>query len=122
MPAEATKNFAPQYSVFDAFCGCGGLSYGLALTGRFRTLLGNEIKPEAVETFQHNHELLEGARPPAIVEPIENLSATDVQRMLNDASGTPNYRLDCLIGGPPCEGFSQNRTINDTGARTHKLI
>ena len=48
MPPEVTKNFAPQYSVFDAFCGWGGLSYGLALTGRFRTLLGNDILPEAV--------------------------------------------------------------------------
>jgi len=86
MPPEVTKNFAPQYSVFDAFCGWGGLSYGLALTGRFRTLLGNDILPEAGATFQHNHELLEGARPLAIVETIENLSAGDVQQMLEDPS------------------------------------
>jgi len=122
MPADVTKKFAPQYSVFDAFCGCGGLSYGLALTGRFRTLLGNDIKPEAVETFQHNHEILEGVRPRAIVGQIENLPASEVQRMLDDAAGRQKHRLDCLIGGPPCEGFSQNRTVKGTGTRTHKLI
>lgn len=122
MAANQTKHFAPRYSVFDAFCGCGGLSYGLAMTGRFRTLLGNDIKQEAGETFRHNHELLEGVRPQAIVEPIENLSAGDVQEVLNKAIGEPKHRLDCLIGGPPCEGFSQNRTINGTGMRTNKLI
>jgi DNA (cytosine-5)-methyltransferase 1 len=122
MAANQTKHFAPRYSVFDAFCGCGGLSYGVAMTGRFRTLLGNDILPEAGETFQHNHELLEGARPHAIVQPIESLSVGDVQRILNEAAGEPKHRLDCLIGGPPCEGFSQNRTQNGTGTRTHKLI
>lgn len=92
------------------------------MTGRFRTLLGNDIKPEAGETFQHNHELLEGTRPRTIVQPIESLSAGDVQRILSEAAGEPKHRLDCLIGGPPCEGFSQNRTINGAGTRAHKLI
>jgi DNA (cytosine-5)-methyltransferase 1 len=122
MTANQKKHFTPRYSVFDAFCGCGGLSYGLGMTGRFHTLLGNDIKPEAGDTFQHNHELLEGVRPRAIVQPIENLSADDVQQVLNEATGEPKHRLDCLIGGPPCEGFSQNRTQNGTGTRTHKLI
>jgi len=108
--------------VFDAFCGCGGLSYGFGMTGRFQTLLGNDIKPEAAETFQRNHEILEGSRPDAILEPIENLSADGVQRILDEKAGQSKHHLDCLIGGPPCEGFSQNRTISSSGARTHKLI
>lgn len=122
MQTAIPPTFAPKYSVFDAFCGCGGLSYGMAMTGRFRTLLGNDIKPEATETFQHNHEAFEGRRPCALVEPIENLSAEDVAKLLCESAGEKKHRLDCLIGGPPCEGFSQNRTINGSGTRTHKFI
>ena len=116
------NSFAPRYSVFDAFCGCGGLSYGLSMTGRFRTLLGNDIKPEATETFQYNHEITEGSRPGVIVGQIENLSPKDVQSILDEKTGMSKHQLDCLIGGPPCEGFSQNRTILRSGSRTHKLI
>ncbi|MGA7784394.1 MAG: DNA cytosine methyltransferase, partial [Candidatus Acidiferrales bacterium] len=121
---ESTKvnRFAPKYSVLDAFCGCGGLSYGFGMTGRFQTLLGNDVKPEALATFQHNHEILEGCRPDVILESIERLSADRVQRMLDEKVGHSKHCLDCLIGGPPCEGFSQNRTISNSGVRSHKLI
>ena len=122
MMNDAQSALTPAYSVFDAFCGCGGLSYGFAMTRRFRTLLGNDIKPEALATFQHNHQLLEGKRPAAVTEAIEELSAERVQQLLDEVSGQSSQQLHCLIGGPPCEGFSQNRTIHGKGTRTHKLI
>jgi DNA (cytosine-5)-methyltransferase 1 len=122
MKETHSRAFAPKYSVFDAFCGCGGLSYGFGMTGRFHALLGNDIKPEAVETFQHNHETLEGHRPGGLVEPIENLAPEDLRELMAHGKGDGGFRLDCLIGGPHCEGFSQNRTINGMGSRTHKFI
>lgn len=114
--------FAPKFTVLDAFCGCGGLSYGFSMTRRFRTLLGNDIKPEATETFRANHAAIEGTLPMALVEPIETLGIGDVRKILDESADETGHQLDCLIGGPPCEGFSQNRTILGAGKRTNKFI
>ena len=92
------------------------------MTNRFRTLFGNDIKSEAVAAFEHNHEAIDGTKPVALVEPIENLTAPDIRAILLSATGERGHELDCLVGGPPCEGFSQNRTIRGEGKRTHKFI
>ncbi|HEY1349894.1 MAG TPA: DNA cytosine methyltransferase [Ktedonobacteraceae bacterium] len=111
--------YAPRYTVADMFSGCGGLSLGFTLTRRFETLLGVDIKPEALEIFAYNHELFGGQRPMTILDDIANVESRAFIPALQ-ASGADE--LDCLIGGPPCEGFSQNRTVQDGKVRTHKFI
>lgn len=103
-----------KYSIADFFAGCGGLSHGFELTGRFNVLLGSDIKPEALETFVANHENDKG-RPDAILEDIRKVPPESVQKILSKFGVTGPGQLDCLIGGPPCEGFSQNRSINAGG-------
>jgi DNA (cytosine-5)-methyltransferase 1 len=102
-----------QYKIADFFAGCGGLSYGFSRTRRFSTVLGSDIKPEALETFAENHKS-EIGRPATILEDIRTVRADDVECILSDSGVMPG-ELDCLIGGPPCEGFSQNRSINSGG-------
>jgi DNA (cytosine-5)-methyltransferase 1 len=96
-----------QYTVAELFCGCGGLSHGFARSGRFRVVLGNDIKKAALRTFVHNHSRTQ--TPPERLEgDLRTISIHEIEEALgrqNVASGD----LDCLIGGPPCQGFSQMR-------------
>ena len=106
----------PRYAVADMFCGCGGLSLGLELTGRMETGLGLDVLPEAVDTFAHNHQARE--RPPiAMCEDIRTVPAESLADSLTSQGITSPGDLACLVGGPPCEGFSQNRSVNAGGQR-----
>jgi len=103
-----------KYAIADFFAGCGGLSHGFELSGRFNVVLGSDIKPEALATFAANHEGDFG-RPETLMEDIQKVSPETVLSIL-DAYGVGGVgELDCLVGGPPCEGFSQNRSINAGG-------
>ncbi len=81
-----------KYSVIDLFAGCGGMTLGFSLTGRFEPLLAVEFEPDAADTYELNfgQHVARGSdgRPLAI----ENV------RPFPDA--------DIVIGGPPCQGFS----------------
>lgn len=83
-------------SVIDLFCGAGGLSEGLRQAG-FEILAGNDIDPHAGATFAATH-------PDSAFIPgsIYDLSAQDFL----DATGLKLGELDCLAGGPPCQGYS----------------
>lgn len=117
-----------KYTVADFFAGCGGLSYGFDLTRRFEVLLGSDIKSEALKTFVANHEGEHG-KPEAILEDIQKVSPETTQKILAKFGVKKPGELDCLIGGPPCEGFSQNRSLNAGGkagdgaaSRVHRFI
>src|ERR1700676_4063595 len=96
-----------RHTVAELFCGCGGLSHGFWRTGRFRVVLGNDIKAEALRTFVLNH-TENGVAPNELAGDIRTLSNADVVAKLEDRD-VGRGELDCLIGGPPCQGFSQMR-------------
>lgn len=104
----------PRYRLADLFCGCGGLSLGFTLTKRFETIFGCEIKPEAVETFWRNHEGEHG-RPVVFDGDIRKMPDSSVWSALSEFGVSRPGELACLVGGPPCEGFSQNRSIGAGG-------
>lgn len=111
---KGRPNFAPRYSVADFFCGCGGLSLGFSLTGRFDVVLGTDIKPDAITTFAKNH-AKDVVVPIAIQDDIRVLGERRVIDALSHHQLSRVGDLDCLIGGPPCEGFSQNRSLGAGG-------
>jgi DNA (cytosine-5)-methyltransferase 1 len=83
-------------SAIDLFCGAGGLSEGLRQAG-FSILAGNDIDEWAGATFRATHnesEFLSGS--------IRDLTAADFLQ----ATGLSCGELDCLAGGPPCQGYS----------------
>lgn len=105
-----------QYSVAELFCGCGGFSHGFWRTGRFQTVLGNDIKKFALQTFKANHS--HGGKEPAIIEKdIRTVSDVEIINLLKSKGIT---ELDCLLGGPPCQGFSQMRRTE--GRRGSKIV
>jgi DNA (cytosine-5)-methyltransferase 1 len=114
-PSRTTgaKNVREQLSIFgrqnghrathrltsvDLFCGAGGISEGLKEAG-FDCLFANDLNKDACTTFALNH-------PYANVSesPIERVDARAIRKQLGLRTG----ELDCLAGGPPCQGFSIN--------------
>ena len=104
------KNSRPagrRYTVAELFCGCGGFSHGFARTGRFDVVFGNDVKGPALATFRANHGSYRG-KPRVLKGDIREISVQEIKRALED-KGVGERELDCLIGGPPCQGFSQAR-------------
>lgn len=93
------------YTVAELFCGCGGFSHGFELAQRFRVVFGNDVKQFALRTFEINH-TQDGLAPVVLKQDIRTVPDREVVRLL-ESKGVSN--LDCLIGGPPCQGFSQMR-------------
>jgi len=82
------------YNVIDLFCGAGGLSYGFEKAG-FNVLLGIDIDPAALITFELNHK-----NSKCICGDITEITKTDIKKIIG------NTDIDVLIGGPPCQGMS----------------
>lgn len=105
--SKATK----KYKVAEFFSGCGGFSRGFTSTGRYDAVLGNDIKPEALKTFEFNHRH-DDIAPATIKEDIRVVQLSTIERLLQTKGVEPG-ELDCLIGGPPCQGFSQMRRTEE---------
>jgi len=96
-----------KYTLAEFFCGAGGTSRGFTRSGRFNVALGNDVKFEALKTFEFNHR--NDDLPPATVrQDIRLLDVDTIHAKLKDR-GIAQGDLDCMIGGPPCQGFSQLR-------------
>ncbi len=85
-------------NVIDLFCGCGGMSWGLYKAG-FQILAGIDYDDEVLRTFQVNHN-----ESLALKADLTQLDPQELMKKLNLKPG----EVDCLIGGPPCQGFSKN--------------
>jgi len=76
------------------FTGAGGLDIGFKEAG-FNGLFALDIMPEAKETFSSHY-----PDEPYLVEDIRKLSLSKIRSYIND------HKVDVIIGGPPCQGFS----------------
>jgi DNA (cytosine-5)-methyltransferase 1 len=86
----------------DLFSGCGGLSYGLEKAG-LECLAALDFNKIAIETFNFNHKYPVGLNRDLTKFEPEELAAI---------VGTD--RIDLVVGGPPCQGFSTARTQGGT--------
>ena len=77
------------FTVIDLFSGAGGLTSGFVKAG-FRPVLAVEKERDFARTYETNF----GSH--VATSPIENLVSTDLF----------NFKADVVIGGPPCQGFS----------------
>ncbi len=80
-------------NVIDLFAGVGGLSQGFIKAG-FNISLANEYDKEIAAAYQYNH-----PHTKVITEDIGKVNLEDWMPFLENA--------DIVIGGPPCQGFSQ---------------
>jgi DNA (cytosine-5)-methyltransferase 1 len=99
----------PQFVyVIDFFCGCGGMSYGLANTRQshlaYKVLAGFDIDKLALETYAANIE----AR--AICMDLRKLAANPQElRELVPEFDPEKCRPLLFVGCAPCQGFSAHR-------------
>ncbi|MCJ9707906.1 DNA cytosine methyltransferase [Bordetella hinzii] len=96
-----------KYTLAEFFCGCGGTSRGFTRSGRFNALFGNDVKNEALRTFEFNH-ARDDVAPATARKDIRLLEIDTIHSALSER-GVGKGDLDVMIGGPPCQGFSQLR-------------
>jgi DNA (cytosine-5)-methyltransferase 1 len=95
------KTNVNQPIVIDIFCGIGGFSKGFEKAG-FNIALGIDNWDVALETFKNNH----------LNSKILN---ADVREIKDEYYEQFKNKVDIVIGGPPCQGFSMSgkRDVND---------
>jgi DNA (cytosine-5)-methyltransferase 1 len=94
---------APRY--IDIFAGCGGLSVGLHLAG-WKGLFAIERNPDAFSTLKAN--LIDDKKHFEWPDWLP-LKAWNIQRLLRTKSANLialRGKVDLVVGGPPCQGFS----------------
>ena len=102
-----------KYTVIDLFAGAGGLSYGFLQTGRFQLIAAAEINSNAQATYRKNI----ADKVPGFVF-IDNVVGYDFAQLNTDLGG-----IDIVIGGPPCQGFSNaNRQKNHLISMNNGLV
>ena len=93
-----------KYKVIDLFCGIGGFSYGFEMTNKFEVVAAADIWDVAINTFKRNHK------------------NKKIDVLLQDLTTLPSEywdkykdKVDVIIAGPPCQGFSMSgkRDVND---------
>lgn len=97
-------------TVLDLFCGCGGLSHGFIEAG-YDVVLGIDHWKDAIETFKYNHKNSIGL--------VADLSSETAEQI---SKKTGISKVDVIIGGPPCQGFSiaGKRIIDDKRNHLYK--
>lgn len=82
-------------NVISLFSGCGGLDLGFERAG-FNVPVANEFDPTIYETFKVNH-------------PDTHLIEGDIREVTKDdiAPFLGNMEVDGIIGGPPCQSWSE---------------
>ncbi|MGF9723656.1 DNA cytosine methyltransferase [Bacillus safensis] len=103
-----------KFKVMDLFAGAGGLSNGFEQTGRFEVKVAVEINENARKTFKINHH-----NDVILHEDITKLQYADE----NGKKIGEFCDIDVVIGGPPCQGFSNaNRQQNTLISSNNNLV
>jgi len=98
-----------MYSVIDLFAGAGGLSLGFRQTHKFNIRAAFETNPDAQKTYKRNHS--------------DTLLFDDVCQADYDKIAKEFGQIDVVIGGPPCQGFSNaNRQKNHAISKNNMLV
>ncbi len=95
-----------ELNVVDLFSGCGGFSYGFEQAG-FDVILGVDHWGIALETFKLNHRNSD----------VMNVDLHEDQAIKDIVSKIGGRRVDVIIGGPPCQGFSLTGTRDENDKR-----
>lgn len=112
--AELQKDFSKKnnLTLVDFFCGAGGLSLGFVEEG-FNIKLANDIQDVCIETYKYNH--------PEI--PSSKIIQGDIKEIVDNVSNYIDTDIDIVVGGPPCQGFSEanrQRVIDDPRNKLYK--
>lgn len=102
--AKATGTSEGEHELLtyvDLFSGCGGFSLGLEWAG-LRCLAAVDFNGPAIETFKTNHPNV----PHALVKDLTTFRPEHLDKLISPE------RVDLIVGGPPCQGFSKARQVD----------
>jgi DNA (cytosine-5)-methyltransferase 1 len=89
-----------KFNVLDLFCGCGGMTEGLKET--LNVVCGIDIWDKAIDSYKKNHTHL------SFCKDLTKFPPRELEKIINT-------KIDIIVGGPPCQGFSMagKRDKND---------
>lgn len=85
-----------HYRILDLFSGAGGFSKGFDSVDGFETVVATDFNKEALETFKFNF--------PKTSTVFGDITKDDVKKEIIKKS--KEKKVNMIIGGPPCQGFS----------------
>lgn len=99
--------------ILDLFAGAGGLSLGFEKTGRFEVAAIVENNKNAAKTYLRNHPGLKN---------YEDILTANFEQIKEECG-----EIDVIIGGPPCQGFSnanrqRRQLINGSNELVKKYV
>lgn len=98
-----------MYKVVDLFAGAGGLSLGFMQTKKYDIKVAFENNPNMQATYKKNHASVD--------------VRGDVCSANYDEIREKYGKIDVVIGGPPCQGFSNaNRQKNHAISQNNMLV
>ena len=98
-----------RFTVVDLFAGAGGLSYGFMQTNKYDIKVAFENSPYMQKTYKANH--------PG-VKVMGDVCAANYSEIEKEYG-----KIDVVIGGPPCQGFSNaNRQRSHIISKNNMLV
>lgn len=85
-----------QFFILDMFAGAGGISCGLEQIEGFKTVLATDFNEPTLKTFKYNHPDAE-----CVLGDI-----TDINIKEKVVNLSKKFKVNMIVGGPPCQGFS----------------
>lgn len=112
---ECQKDFNNRKNrLVDFFCGAGGLSLGFIQAG-FNVVLANDIEDVCINTYRYNHPEVPG----------DKIIKGDIKAIIDRIDEYIDNEVDIVVGGPPCQGFSEanrQRVIDDPRNKLYKFF
>jgi len=100
-------NSKNNLNVISLFTGAGGLDIGFKEAG-FNIVFASDIMPQAEETFNFNF-----PSTPFVRKDVRLFSTEEILKL------TGGKNIDVIIGGPPCQGFSNMGNKNSSDPRNY---
>ena len=98
-----------MYTVVDLFAGAGGLSLGFTQTRKYTIVAAAENNPNARKTYRRNHKNVR------LYSDVRTIDYSELQESIGN--------VDVVIGGPPCQGFSNaNRQHSTIVSMNNSLV
>jgi len=89
-------NKIKEFIILDLFCGAGGFSYGMHKNKNFKTAVALDFDEKAANTFKMNM--------PDTDVVVGDITNDDIKRTIIEKA--KEKKVNMIIGGPPCQGFS----------------
>lgn len=101
----------------DLFAGCGGMSLGLYNSGKWKGLFAIEKDPMAFETLKHNLIDKNDHFDWPNWFPKKEQDIKEVIKKYKSNLESLQGKIDLVVGGPPCQGFSMAGRRNESDVR-----